>query len=88
MGGRYLDTEGVTVKTSNFGSLSSLVDLSFLYPDSNETINFVDYFVERGYTADVNIRAAPYDWRLGGGMLIPYYNNDNRMSINNVAQCF
>jgi hypothetical protein len=32
----------------------------------------VDYFVQRGYTRDVNIRAAPYDYRLGTSKLIRF----------------
>ena len=29
--------------------------------------DFVEYFVKRGYKRGVNIRAAPYDWRLAAG---------------------
>ena len=29
---------------------------------------FVNYFVGRGYVRGINITAAPYDWRLAGGM--------------------
>ena len=31
---------------------------------------FVDYFVRRGYERGKSIRAAPYDWRLGPGVVI------------------
>lgn len=31
---------------------------------------FVDYFVKRGYERGKSIRAAPYDWRLGPGVVI------------------
>ena len=66
--GEYLDAEDVTVSTTDFGKLSSSADLVDLIPPDIDVINFVDYFLERGYTADKNIRAAPYDWRLGGGI--------------------
>lgn len=57
----------MTISTGDFGSISSLAnDLTQFVPVTNET-NFFDYLVERGYTIDGNIRAAPYDWRLGGG---------------------
>ena len=59
------------MSTTDFGKLSSSADLSLLLPEFTENdANFVEYFVERGYTIDVNIRAAPYDWRLGGGITI------------------
>ena len=62
----YSDAPDVTVTTASFGSTSSV---EFL--DSDATLpymnDFVEYFVQRGYTRDVNIRAAPYDWRLAGG---------------------
>ena len=67
--GGYLDAPGVTVSTVDFGNLSSSAELNQLLLDLIENAtNFVDYFVERGYTKDVSIRAAPYDWRLGGGI--------------------
>ena len=64
----YFDAEDVTISTSDFGSLSSSAQLDLILPPSNDTevINFTEYFIERGYVADKNIRAAPYDWRLGG----------------------
>ena len=67
--GKYLDAQDVTVSTANFGSLSSVVDLSQLSPtsDSDDDETIVQYFVDRGYTVDKNLRAAPYDWRLGAG---------------------
>ena len=57
----------MTISTANFGSLSSLADLTSFVPVSNET-NFIDYLVQRGYIIDGNLRAAPFDWRLGAGM--------------------
>jgi hypothetical protein len=65
--GRYLDAQDVTVSTDNFGSISSLADLNPFIPVSNET-NFIEYLVQRGYRIGGNLRAAPYDWRLGSSM--------------------
>ena len=60
----YSDPPGVTVTVPDFGSISSIEFVGpypFYYP-------LVEYLVQRGYTRDVNIRAAPYDWRLNPGM--------------------
>ena len=65
--GRYSDAQDVTISTANFGSLSSLADLTPFVPISNET-NFIEYLVQRGYIIDENLRAAPFDWRLGASM--------------------
>lgn len=70
--GRYLDAQNVTISTSNFGSLSSLADLAPFFPASNET-NFIEYLEQRGYRLDGNLRAAPFDWRLGAGMPSIHY---------------
>ena len=64
--GSYDDPPNVRVFTPNFGSLDSLANFSDLFPDNtDQEIN--GYFLERGYIRDVNIRTAPYDWRLGAG---------------------
>ena len=59
----------MTISTSDFGKLSSLVDLSDIIDQhaSTNASNILDYFVDRGYVIDKSIRAAPYDWRLGAG---------------------
>ena len=58
----------MNVTAPNFGSTSSVETL-----DLNDTdlyfFEFVEYFAQRGYTRDVNIRAAPYDYRLGSSKL-------------------
>ena len=58
---QYLDALDVSITTGNFGNISSLANFS----DINGGL--INYFVDRGYTVDVNLRAAPYDWRLGAG---------------------
>jgi hypothetical protein len=65
----YSDPPGVSVLVPDFGSISSIefVDpYPFYYP-------LVEYLVQRGYTRDVNIRAAPYDWRLNPGSYVEFY---------------
>ena len=54
------------ILTQNFGNISSLADLSAIFSTSSDVLP-IDYFTNRGYTADVTIRAAAYDWRLGAG---------------------
>ena len=65
--GHYLDPQDVTVSTADFGSISSFADLASFFPISDET-NFIEYLEQRGYRIDGNLRAAPYDWRLGSSM--------------------
>ena len=62
---QYLDANDVTISTENFGSILSVADFSDIIDDP--TTSLVEYFVDRGYTVDVNLRAAPYDWRLAAG---------------------
>ena len=65
-GGQYFDSQDVKVLTQQFGNISSLADLSDIFPAGSDA-NPIEYFTDRGYTVDVNIRAAAYDWRLGAG---------------------
>ena len=58
----------MTVTAANFGSTSS-VEILDLEDSDQYFFQFVDYFAQRGYTRDVNIRAAPYDYRLGASKL-------------------
>ena len=67
--GHYLDAQDVTISTANFGSLSSLADMTPYVPVSNET-NFLQYLEQCGYRIDGNLRGAPFDWRLGSSMQI------------------
>ena len=57
-----------------FGSIETVETMSrglaLHFPYFKE---FVDYFIKRGYEWGKSIRAAPYDWRVGPGM-IHYYN--------------
>ena len=54
----------MNVTAANFGSTSSVETLD-LEDTDRYFFRFVDYFAQRGYIRDVNIRAAPYDNRLG-----------------------
>lgn len=66
---QYFDAPDVTVSTENFGSVLSFANFSELFVSSGDPNTLmINYFIERGYTMDVNLRAAPYDWRLGAGM--------------------
>lgn len=67
--GRYSDSTGVTITAADFGDISSveILDLENKQPYFKD---FVEYFVERGYVKNVNIRAAPYDWRLAPGYYV------------------
>ena len=58
------------ILTEDFGNISSLADLNAIF---GSVVHPINYFTNRGYTADVNIRAAAYDWRLGAGKKINYY---------------
>ena len=44
--------------------------LKFLYLNDKQPYfhSFVEYFTQRGYNRNLDIRAAPYDWRLATGM--------------------
>lgn len=61
---QHFDAPNVTITTGSFGSISSLANFS----DIND--GMINYFVDRGYTVDVNLGAAPYDWRLAPGRFI------------------
>ena len=59
----YVDVEGVTVTAINFGRI---VGLQVLFP------GFIRHFVDLGYTEDVDIQIASYDWRLAPGKQLMY----------------
>jgi lysophospholipase-3 len=69
---RYSDKEGVSVAVPGFGetySVECLANNTALCrnytPTGVQYFNiFVYYFVNKGYQRGVDIRAAPYDWRL------------------------
>ena len=58
----YADVEGITVSAIDFDKTAGF---NF---SSLRGFEFLDYFLERGYTAGVDIRIASYDWRLSPGM--------------------
>ena len=65
----YRDAEGVNVTAANFGSTSSVETLDMEKTDLY-FFQFVEYFAQHGYKRNVNIRAAPYDYRLGSSKTI------------------
>ena len=66
--GDYADAPEVSVTAGEFGSVNSFLNFSEFFPPTDDP-DLVQYFIQRGYTADVNIRAAPYDWRLGASKI-------------------
>ena len=70
--GQYSSSsDDITVSVPGFGLTKTVETMSrgliLTFPYFKE---FVDYFVERGYERGKSIRAAPYDWRVGPGMLV------------------
>ena len=70
---RYSDKQGVTVSVPGFGDTRTVEcrSISNEFCEKNTSVQyfnkFVDYFVAKGYQRGVDIRAAPYDWRLAAG---------------------
>ena len=60
----YTDVEDVTVTAIDFDRIAGLKYYSS---------GFLQYFLDRGYTADVDIRIASYDWRLAPGNINFYF---------------
>ena len=59
----YADAEGITVTAIDFARMDGF---QFSSP------GFLSYFLDRGYTADVDIQIACYDWRLAPGKQLLY----------------
>ena len=57
----YVDVEGITVSAIDFDRTAGF---------NFSSRGFLDYFLDRGYTAGVDIRIASYDWRLAPGKYI------------------
>ena len=56
----YADVEGIAVSAIDFDRTAGL---------NFASRGFLDYFLDRGYTAGVDIRTASYDWRLAPGKI-------------------
>ena len=52
---------------TDFGNTSGIETLDPNIESASYFNVLVDYFVKLGYTRGVDLRAAPYDWRLGPG---------------------
>ena len=63
----YSDAMDVIITVANFANTSS-VEFLDLGTSEPQFFGLVEYFVQRGYSRDVNIRAAPYDYRLSTGI--------------------
>jgi hypothetical protein len=55
----YADAEGITVSAIDFDRTAGFQFIN--------VPGFLEYFLDRGYTAGVDIRIASYDWRLAPG---------------------
>lgn len=65
--GKYSNCEGVQIRAPGFGDTYSVEHLDaedFLIPYFHD---FVEFFTKHGYVKKVDLRAAPYDWRLSPG---------------------
>ena len=64
----YSNRTGVEMTVPDFGGTSAVECLSkYCVKIVKYLKDMVDYFVARGYKRGVDIRAAPYDWRLAAG---------------------
>lgn len=67
---------GVQVRAAQFGSVNSVKSLD---PLLNEVTSYmsdlIDHYVSLGYTADENLFAAPYDFRLAPQQLDEYFED-------------
>ena len=65
----YSNTTNVDVTAPGLGNVTTL---EYLDADGEKLLphykNFVDYFVEKGYTRGQDLRGVPYDWRLAPGI--------------------
>eukprot|EP01116_Phalansterium_solitarium_P004608 TRINITY_DN1564_c0_g1_i3.p1 TRINITY_DN1564_c0_g1~~TRINITY_DN1564_c0_g1_i3.p1 ORF type:complete len:217 (-),score=42.32 TRINITY_DN1564_c0_g1_i3:124-717(-) len=62
--GVYSSFPGVQVRVPDYGNTSAV---EYLTPPDKEPLyhNLINMLVSLGYERGVNLRAAPYDWRLG-----------------------
>ena len=71
--GQYSSSsDDITVSVPGFGLTETVETLS-----RGLILTFPYYFVERRYERGKSIRAAPYDWRVGPGMLLDNNNYCN-----------
>lgn len=66
--GKYSNADGVDIRIPGFGNTSTVevLDPSIIY-FADYFKKFVEHFVTLGYSRGVDIKAAPFDWRLGPG---------------------
>lgn len=67
---------GVQVRAAPFGSVDSVKSLDPLLGDITTYMSdLIDHYVRLGYTADENLLAAPYDFRLAPQQLESYFDD-------------
>lgn len=67
---KYSNTEGVQIKTGEFGDTDAVEYLDpalKFFETTNYFHDMVQHFVEKGYKRRETIRGAPFDWRLAPG---------------------
>ncbi len=74
--GRFSDSPGVHISVPNFGDVSSVEFLDRgMFPVIKYYKDMVDFFVKtHGYERNVDIHAAPWDWRLLPGSYFWLHN--------------
>ena len=75
--GRFNTESGIETMIPDFGHTQAVeiiddgvLDFGLLDSYTSYFYKMVKYFVNKGYTKDKDIRAAPFDWRYDAGMYI------------------
>ena len=87
----YKDMSDADVSVPGFGGTSTVECVSsssfFCGIDKFQYMKkMVDYFADRGYKRGVDIRAAPYDWRLAPGEYSTIVIGEMKCHNNNIVQ--
>ena len=74
------DVETVVEPVESFGGTDAVEDIGIPAYEVPAYKDFIQYFVDRGYTRGGDFRAAPYDWRYAAGTL-------NALDLVSLAFC-